>query len=269
MSIIKQKATKGVLWSAIERFSVQGVQFVISVILARLLFPEDFGLLALVFIVINVLQTINEVGFGASLMFKQDRDDLDFSSVFVLNIFMGVFLYIVLYLTAPFLASFFNQPQLTLITRITGISLLINSFVVVQRTKLLIEVNFKTQAKASLIAVIISGAIGIIAALQNYGVWALVFQILISSSLNVILIWKYVKWRPSLSFSYDRFLFLFNFAYKLIIARLINTIFEQVYSLVIGKIYSPAQLGYFNRGQSFIFLTSNNITGIIQRVSTP
>jgi teichuronic acid exporter len=266
---LKQRATKGVFWSAIERFSVQGIQFVISIILARLLFPADFGLLALVFIVINVLQTINEVGFGASLMYKQDRDDLDFSSVFILNIFMGVFLYIILYFTAPFLAVFFTQPQLTLITRITGISLIINSFVVVQRTKLLIEVDFKTQAKASLIAVLFSGVIGILAAFKGYGVWSLVFQILVSSVLNVLLIWKFVKWRPRLLFSYVRFLFLFKFAYKLILARLINTIFEQFYSLVIGKVYTPAQLGFFNRGQSFILLTSHNLTGIIQRVSTP
>ena len=265
----KHKAKKGVIWSAIEKISAQGIQFVTSIILARLLLPSDFGLIAIILIVLTTLQTINEVGFGAALMYKQDRDDLDFSSVFILNICLGVFLYFMLYLIAPHMASFFNLPQLTFITRLIGISLIINSFIVVQRTKLLIKIDFKTQAKASLAAVILSGFVGVYMAFNGYGVMALVYQFLIKSLVNVLLIWNFVKWRPSLEFSYKRLIYLFKFAYKLIIARLINTLFEQGYSLVIGKIYGSTQLGYFNRGQSFITLTSNNITGIVQRVSTP
>ena len=262
-------AIRGVAWSAIERFSVQGIQFVISIILARLLIPADFGLIALVLVVMNILQTINEVGFGAALMQKKTRDDLDFSTVFILNIFLGVFLYGILFVVAPFIASFFEQSQLSLLIRVIGINLISTSLVVVQRTRLLIEVDFKTQAKASLIAVILSGVGGILLAYYGGGVWALVLQSILYNLANTVLIWLFVSWRPRLRFSYDRFVALFNFAYKLILARLINSIFQEVFSTVVGKLYTPAQLGYFNRAKSFESLSTNNITMIVQRVSTP
>ncbi|WP_321438091.1 lipopolysaccharide biosynthesis protein [uncultured Bacteroides sp.] len=269
MNAVKQRAKNGVIWSAFERFSVQGVQFVISVILARLLSPSDFGVVALVLVVLNILQTVNESGFGASLMQKLDRDELDFSSVFVLNIILGLFLYGILYVSAPGISLFFKLPQLTHLTRIIGLNLIITSFVVVQRTKLLIEVDFKTLAKASFVSAVISGCIGIFCAYRGLGVMSLVLQALASNGLNTLLIWCFVKWRPKLQFSYIRFVGLFNFAYKLILARLIDNVFQEVYSVVIGKVYSPVQLGYFNRAKSFEQLSSNNLTNIVQRVSVP
>lgn len=262
-------ALNGVLWSAIEKFSVQGIQFVISVILARLLVPADFGLIALVLVVMNILQTINEVGFGAALMQKKTRDDLDFSTVFILNTCLGVFLYGILLVMAPYIASFFEQPRLSLLIRVIGINLISTSLVVVQRTRLLIEVDFKTQARASLVAVILSGVGGILLAYYGGGVWALVLQSILYNLTNTVLIWAYVSWRPRMRFSYDRFVALFNFAYKLIFARLINSVFQEVFSAVVGKLYTPAQLGYFNRAKSFEALSTNNITMIVQRVSVP
>lgn len=269
MGAVKQRAKNGVIWSAFERFSVQGVQFVISVILARLLSPSDFGVVALVVVVLNILQTVNESGFGASLMQKLDRDELDFSSVFVLNIILGVSLYGILYVFAPGISLFFKLPQLTHLTRLIGLNLIITSFVVVQRTKLLIEVDFKTLAKASFVSAVISGCIGIFCAYRGLGVMSLVLQALANNGLNTLLIWCFVKWRPKLQFSYIRFVGLFNFAYKLILARLIDNVFQEVYSVVIGKVYSPVQLGYFNRAKSFEQLSSNNLTNIVQRVSIP
>ena len=262
-------AINGVIWSAAERFSVQGIQFVISVILARLLSPSDFGLIALMLIVINILQTINESGFGVALLQKKERDELDFSTVFILNTLLGLFLYVILFVTAPLIASFFDQPLLQSLTRVIGLNLITTSLVVVQKTKLLINIDFKTQAKASLVAVILSGVGGIILAYYGFGVWALVFQSISNNVFNTILIWMFVSWRPRLRFSYDRFIALFNFAYKLILARLINSIFQEVFSTVVGKLYTPAQLGYFNRAKSFESLSTNNITMIVQRVSTP
>lgn len=256
-------------WSAIERLLSQGVQFAVSVILARLLLPTDFGLIALVLVLLNILQIFNEVGFGAALMQKLDRDELDFSTVFVLNVILGITLYGILFLLAPLLAVFFEEPQLIYLTRLIGVNLIITSFVVVQRTKLFINVDFKTQAKASFTSTIISGAIGIYFAYSGHGVLSLIYQSLIFNSLNTLLIWIFVKWRPRIQFSFDRFVKLFNFAYKLILARMINAIFKEIYSVIIGKQYSPASLGYFNRANSFISLSSYNITGIIQRVSTP
>ena len=176
MSALRQRAIKGITWSGVERLSVQFIQFIISIVLARLLLPSDFGLIAIVMIIINVLQAINETGFGAALINKQSRDELDFSTVFVLNIFLGLFLYAILYILAPSISIFFKQPQLTHLSRLIGLNLIITSFVVVQRTKLMIKVDFKTQAKASFISVVISGIVGIYTAYNGFGVMALVIQ---------------------------------------------------------------------------------------------
>lgn len=265
----KKRAVKGVIWSGIERFSVQIVQFVISIILARILSPSDFGLLALVMVVINILQVFNEVGFGAALMQKLDRDELDFSTVFVFNMVLGIVLYGLVYLLAPFMALFFNNTELTLLIRLIGLNLIISSFIIVQRTRLWINVDFKTQAKASFIAVIISGSIGIYCAYVDWGVMALIVQSLVNNLVNTVLIWLFVKWKISLRFSYERFVGLFNYAYKLILARLVNSVFNEIYSIVIGKAYTPVQLGYFNRAKSFTELSSGNITSIVQKVSVP
>lgn len=265
----KKRAVKGVIWSGIERFSVQIVQFVITIILARILSPSDFGLLALVMVVINILQVFNEVGFGAALMQKLDRDELDFSTVFVFNMILGIVLYGLVYLCAPYIAFFFDNTELTLLIRLIGLNLIISSFIIVQRTRLWIIVDFKTQAKASFIAVLISGSIGIYFAFVGWGVMALIIQSLMNNLVNTMLIWLLVKWKISLRFSYERFVGLFHYAYKLVLARLVNSVFNEIYSIVIGKAYESSQLGYFNRAKSFTELSSGNITSIIQRVSTP
>ena len=260
---------KGVSWSAIERFSVQAVQFVISVVLARLLMPEAYGVVALALVILNVLQTINEMGFGEALMHKLDRDELDFSSVFVMNIVMGVSLYAFLFFSAPLLEKLFGVEGLTSVTRWIGLNLIITSFVVVQRTKLFIAVDFKTMAKASLCGSIISGIVGVVYAYYGGGVMALVVQSLLNNLIATVLIWAHSKWLPTLKFSWGRFVALFSYAYKLILARFVNTAFNEVYSAVVGAFYSPTQLGLFNRAKSFETMSSNNITQIVQRVSTP
>lgn len=263
------RIVKGVSWSAIERFSVQAVQFIISVVLARLLMPEAYGVVALALVILNVLQTVNEVGFGAALMHKLDRDELDFSSVFVMNMVMGVSLYAILFFTAPLLENLFNVEGLAVVTRWIGLNLIITSFVVVQRTKLFIAVDFKTMAKASLCGAIISGIVGVVYAYCGGGVMALVAQSLLNNLITTALIWAHSKWHPTFKFSWKRFVALFNYAYKLILARFVNTVFNEVYSAVVGAFYSPAQLGLFNRAKSFETMSSNNITQIVQRVSTP
>lgn len=263
------RIVKGVSWSAIERFSVQAVQFVISVVLARLLMPEAYGVVALALVILHVLQTVNEVGFGAALMQKLDRDELDFSSVFVMNMVLGVSLYAILFFTAPLLENLFNVEGLAVVTRWIGLNLIITSFVVVQRTKLFIAVDFKTMAKASLCGAIISGIVGVVYAYCGGGVMALVAQSLLNNLITTALIWAHSKWHPTFKFSWKRFVALFNYAYKLILARFVNTVFNEVYSAVVGAFYSPAQLGLFNRAKSFETMSSSNITQIVQRVSVP
>lgn len=263
------RVVKGVSWSAVERFSTQAVQFVISIILARLLMPEMYGVVALALVILNILQTLNEVGFGAALMQKLDRDELDFSSVFVMNMVMGISLYIILFFCAPLIERLFEVDGLASVTRWIGLNLIITSFVVVQRTKLFIAVDFKTMAKASLYGAIISGVVGIAYAYYGGGVMALVVQSLLSNLISTFIIWMQSKWRPSFRFSWERFVKLFDFAYKLILARFVNTAFNEAYSAVVGACYTPAQLGLFNRAKSFEAMSSNNITQIVQRVSVP
>lgn len=263
------RIVKGVSWSAVERFSVQIVQFIVSIVLARLLMPEVYGVVALALVVLNVLQTVNDVGFGAALMQKLDRDELDFSSVFVMNIVMGVTLYGILFLSAPLLERLFGVAGLTPVIRWIGLNLIITSFVVVQRTKLFIAVDFKTMAKASLCGAIVSGIVGVTYAYYGGGVMALVVQSLLNNLITTIIIWLQAKWVPTLRFSWKRFVRLFNFAYKLILSRFVNTAFNEVYSAVVGAFYSPAQLGLFNRAKSFETMSSSNITTIVQRVSAP
>lgn len=265
----KKRAIKGVVWSGIERFSVQIFQFIVTIILARLLTPYDFGVVAIILVFTNILMVFNEEGFAMALAQKLNRDELDYSTIFLFNIVWGGILYLFLFITAPFFASFFKQPELTHLTRILGFNLVISSFVVVQRTKLFILVDFKTLAKASFVAVIMSGIVSIYFAYKGIGVMAIIIQQLINNAINAIFIWIYSKWQPKLQFSIERFKTLFNFAYKLILARLVNAVFKEVYSLVIGKIYTPIQLGYFNRAKSFVSISSNNITTIVQRVSVP
>lgn len=264
-----QHIIKGVSWSAIERFSVQIVQFIISIVLARLLMPEAYGIVALALVILNILQTINEMGFGEALMHKLDRDELDFSSVFIMNILLGCTLYVILYFISPLLERLFDVEGLTKVTRWIGLNLIITSFVVVQRTKLFIAVDFKTLAKASMIGAIISGLVGIMYAYKGGGVMALVAQSLLNNLITTLIIWIQAKWKPVFKFSLVRFKGLFNYAYKLILARFINTVFNEIYSAAVGAFYTPAQLGLFNRAKSFEVMSTNNITQVVQRVSTP
>lgn len=265
----KKNTLTGIKWSGIERFSVLGVQFVTSIILARLLQPSDFGLIALTLVVINILNVINTTGFTSALVQKLDRDELDFSTVFVMNVVLGLVIYIILYFISPWVAVFFDEPQLAKLVRFAGLSLIISSFTVVQRAKLWIEVDFKTLTKASFVAIVVSGVVGIYCAYSGFGVMSLVIQLLVNNGLTTLGLWVYSKWRPSLQFSYIRFINLFNYAYKLILVKIINTIFNEAYSAIIGKAYSSSQLGYFNRAKSFETMSSNNIINIVQRVSLP
>ncbi|MEG1854776.1 MAG: lipopolysaccharide biosynthesis protein [Acinetobacter sp.] len=263
------RVRSGLAWSAIERFASQGVQFIVSIIIARMLMPSDYGVVAMAMILLVILQVINESGFGEALMQKLDRDDLDISTIFVFNLAIGVFLYSLVYFSAPLMSDFFQEPQLIFINRLLGLTLIINSFVVVQRTLLFIRVDMKTLAKASVTGAVVSGVVSITMAYKGFGVMALVAQSLTYNMVNVVIICFCVKFYPSLKFSYKRFKPLFNYTYKLMGSRLLNVIYTEGYPMIIGKCYSSTQLGFFNRSLSFQSISSRSITQIIQRVSTP
>ena len=266
---IKKQVSRSVFWSAIERFSVQVSSFILGIIIARLLCPDDYALIAMLNIFMALAQSFIDSGFANALIQKKDRSNLDYSTVFYFNIIISVILYILLYNSAPFIAKFYNQSELIQITRIVGISLIINSFGIVQQAKLTVELDFKRQAKGSLVAVLISGIIGIIMAMKGFGVWALVVQTLMNNLIKVILYWVYAKWKPLFAFSYNSFKELFSFGSKLLLSGLMHTVYVNLYTLIIGKRFLPADLGFYNRAFSLAQFPSNNITNILIRAIYP
>lgn len=266
---LKQATTKGLFWSTIERFSNQGVSFLFSVILARILAPSDFGIVAMIGIFFAVAQSFVDSGFSNALVRKTDRREEDLSTCFYFNIGVGIIAYIVLFLIAPFVANFYNQPILSPIIRITGLGVVLNSLCVVQQALFTIRIDFKSQAKVTLSATIISGIVGVVLAYLEYGVWALVWQGVVMSLVRMGLLWLMSKWRPKAGFSKDSFHYLFGYGSKLLASGLLDTIYNNIYPIVIGKFYSPAQLGNYSRALSFAQLPSSNITGILQRVTFP
>lgn len=266
---LKNKAARSVMWSAVERFSYQSVQFLLTIIIARLVSPTDYGLIAMLGIFLAIAQTFIDSGFSNALIQKQDRTETDYSTVFYFNIVVGVVVYILLYLCSPFIASFYNEPKLDLVTKVVGLNLIISSFSVVQRAKLTIALNFKLQAVASLIAVFISGLVGVYMAYVGYGVWAIAFQALLNNFLNTLLLWMLTKWIPRICFSWEAFKVLFKFGSKLLLAGLLNTVYLNLYSLVIGKRFSATSLGYYNRTSTIVQFPSNNLSNIINRAMYP
>lgn len=266
---LKHQAIKGVMWSAIERFSVQGIQFVLTIVIARLVLPSDYGLIAMLSIFLAIAQVFVDSGFSNALIQKKDRTETDFSTVFYFNILISIIIYFLLYISAPYIATFYREPELSPVTRWIGLNIIISGFSIVQRAKLTINVDFKRQAKASLTAVLVSGAIGIFLAYKGWGVWALVVQTLSNNLLNTLLLWGYAKWIPKRVFSRESFRVLFSFGSKLLLSGLLHTIYINLYSLVIGRRYSSMDVGFYNRAYQFANFPSINIVGIINRVIYP
>lgn len=266
---LRSKTVKGVVWSSIERFSTQGVQFLIMIIMARLLTPKDYGLIGMLAIFLAVAQSLIDSGFSQALIRKQDRTDVDNSTVFYFNIVVSSALYLILFIAAPFVADFYNQPELTSVMRVVCLGVILNSLAVVQRALLTVRIDFKTQAKASLSAAVISGCIGIVLAYCGFGVWSLVVQQLLNLSVNTLLLWIFSKWRPIAVFSWKSFHELFAFGSKMLASGLLDTLYRNIYPIVIGKLFSASSLGHYTRAQQFSEFPSSNVTGIIQRVTYP
>lgn len=239
------------------------------IVMARLLTPNDYGLVGMLTVFIAIAQSFIDSGFSQALIRKQDRTEVDNSTVFYFNIAVGIVLYAVLYICAPLISDFYNEPQLTPITRVIGLSLIFNSLVIVQCALLTIDLNFRLQAKASMSAAIISGMVGITMAYLGYGVWSIVAQQITSLVVNTLLLWIFSKWTPKLVYSWKSFRELFSFGSKLLASGLINTIYNNIYLIVIGKIFKADDLGYYTRAHQFCAFPSSNLMGIMQRVTYP
>lgn len=266
---LKKTALKGTVWSTIERFSVQGVTFVVMIIMARLLDPTDYGLVGMLTIFIAISQALVDSGFSQALIRKQKRTQTDNSTVFYFNIAVGLILYLILFFAAPAIARFYSQPLLVPLTRVIGLSVLINSFVVVQRALFTVQIDFKTQAKASMSAALVSGAVGIYMAYTGFGVWSIAAQQIVNLLVNVSLLWVMSSWRPSWAYSWKSFREFFSFGSRLAASSILDCIYNNLYLIVIGKVFNASDLGYYTRANQFASFPSSNLTGILQRVTFP
>lgn len=266
---LKNKTVKGASWSFIDSFAGQGITFLVGLVLARLLTPEEYGLIGLITIFIAVFNSIVDSGFSNALIRKNDAKDIDYNTVFISNLVVSVVLFGILFLCAPFISSFFNQPQLIPLLRVMGSIVIINAFAIIQRTIFVKNVDFKTQTKVSLISSITSGVVGIGMAVSGLGVWSLVGQQIARQFLNSAFLWFYSKWYPKLQFSFQSFKELFSFGWKLLVSGLIDTVWREIYQVVIGKCYTPTTLGQYTRAHQFASICSSNLTSVVQRVSFP
>lgn len=266
---LKYQTVKGTFWSSVERFSVQGILFAVMIIMARILTPTDYGLVGMLSIFIAVSQTLIDSGFSQALIRKQDRSEVETSTVFFFNIAVGIGLYAIMWFCSPLIARFYDEPTLTPLTRAISLGFVFNSLAVVQRAQLTSLLDFKTQAKATMMGAILSGVAGIWMAYAGYGVWAIVAQQLVNTGVSVILLWIMTRWKPSWVYSWKSFRELFNFGSKMLASGLLDTIYNNMYTIIIGKVFKASDLGYYTRSSQFSDFASSNITMIFQRVSYP
>lgn len=266
---LKQQTISGLTWSFIDSFFGQGIQFIVGIILARILSPREFGFIGMITIFIAISQSFVDSGFRQALIRKQNCSQDDYSTVFYFNIIVGVFFYLLLFSIAGPISRFYHEPLLKELIRVLGLSLIINSFSIIHSVILTKRIDFKLQAKISVIASFISGAISVYLAFKGMGVWSLVALTLIKYFINSILLWFWNNWRPIWAFSKNSFDELFSFGSKLLISGLINTIYNNIYYLIIGKFYSALNLGYYTRADQFRMLPAQNLQNIIERVSYP
>lgn len=269
MESLRNKAITGVGWSLAENLVTSGVTFLVGVILARLLSPDEFGIIGMITIFIAISNSLIDSGFSTALIRKTDAQSIDYNTVFYFNLISGAILSILLFVSAPYIGIFFNEPSLVLVTRVMSSSVLISSFGIIQYTLLMKKLDFKSQTKISFIASFTSAIVGILMAVEGLGIWSLVGLQLSRQCVNTCLLWLYCKWYPSIVFSKKSFIELFNFGSKLLISGLIDTIYKNIFYVVIGKYYNAAQLGQYTRAEQFNTLFSINLTNIIQRVSFP
>ena len=266
---LKDKTIKGTAWSAADAFLGQGVTFLVGIVLARLLSPDEYGLIGISMIFVNVLNGMVDSGFSNALIRKKDIKDVDYNTRFITGMAISTLLYALLFVCAPIISDFFSRPELSELIRVVGLLMFANALSITQVTILTKRIDFKTKTKASLVSAIASGFIGIAMAFVGFGVWSLVGQMLSKQILYTICLWILNKWWPSLTFSSKSFHYMWGFGWKLLVSGLLNNIWNQLYQVVVGKCYNPATLGQFTKSNEYASIFSSNLSGIIQRVSYP
>lgn len=266
---LKSKTVSGIGWSFIDNIANQGITFLVGLVLARLLSPHEYGLIGIITIFIAVFNTLVDSGLSNALIRKVNPSEEDFNTAFFANLGASIFFFLVLFLSAPLIASFFEEPILTVLLRVMSCIIIINAFIIIQKVKLTKQIDFKTQAKCSLVSSTVSGVIGISMALNGLGVWSLVGQQISRQFLFASSLWFWGRWIPTLKVSVRSFKELFGFGWKILASSLLDTTWKEIYQVVIGKCYTAATLGLFTRARQFSMIFSNNLSSIIQKVSFP
>lgn len=266
---LKHKTVKGVGWSAIDNVAQYGVTFIVSIVLARLLSPDDYGLIGLIGIFTAVCNTFINAGFTTALIRKKNATDDDYNTVFIVNLGISLLLYAIVFFCSPLIAGFFQREELVWLTRVSSFGMILGALSLVQQTRLTKRIDFKSQTKITITASISSGILGILLAFLNFGVWALVAQALSSQLIRTALLWHVNKWIPQLNFSKNSFHELFGFGWKMMVSGCIDTVWKELYQFVVGTFYSPATLGQYTRAKHFSQLLSSNLTSVVQRVTYP
>lgn len=269
MSDLKQKSINAIIWSLIEKYGIQLVSLIIGIILARLLTPADYGLMGIITVFFALSMVFVNSGFGAAYIQKKDASETDASTIFYFNVFVSIFFYGVLWIGAPIIAKFYDQSQLVSLIRISAIVLIINSFSMMQVNKLTKDVNFRKKTVISLISTLISGIVGITAALNDYGVWSLVFQQVTRSFTATIGLWFFYNWRPKVVFKLDSLKSMLSFSWWALLSAVVNTFFNNIYILIIGKFFPVSELGFYTKAKGYKALVSEQPTSAIGNVAFP
>ncbi len=257
------------LWSFSDSMSTQLVQFITGLVLARILSPDEFGLVGMITVFLAISQSVVDSGFGQALVRKQEVSETDYSTVFYFNLFTGLLLFLLFYLASPWISTFYERPELKNLSRALAVIILINATSITQRTRLVRSIDFSRLMRVNLTAALLSGLLAIGMALYGFGVWSLVARSIAGSLVQAVILWHRGKWVPLAVFSRDSFRSLFAFGSRLLASGLIDTVYRNIYLLIIGKFFSAADLGYYTRADQFSRLASQNLTGTIQRVSYP
>jgi teichuronic acid exporter len=270
MSIeLRQQTITGMIWSFIERFGSMMLQFIANILLARLLTPNDFGLIGMIMVFIAISNTIVDSGFSAALIQKKTVTQEDYSTIFFVNVILSVFLFVLLFITSPYIANFYKQVELTNLLRVLGFALILNAFNIIQNTQLIRKVDFKKIAKINVFATFLACTLAIILAFKGFGVWSLVFQLLAIAFFRSLFLWIWNSWRPNLIISMDSLKNLFGFGSKLLFSSLLDTIYTNLQSLIIGKVFSVRDLGFYTQANKMSDVPVSTLSGVITQVTFP
>jgi len=266
---LKAKTVSNMIWRFAERCGAQGVAFIVSIILARLLDPDAYGTVALLTVFTTILQVFIDSGLGNALIQKKDADQLDFSTVFVFNMGMCLVIYVLLFAASPLIAKFYGDPSLTPLMRVLGLTLVIAGFKNIQQAYVSRHLMFRKFFFSTLGGTIVAAVAGIIMAYHGYGAWAIVTQQVVNAAIDTMILFITVKWRPHFKFSFERFKKLFSYGWRLLVSSLLDTVYSDLRQLIIGKIYSSSDLAYYNRGKQFPNFIVTNVNTAIDSVLLP